>query len=524
MKHPPFTRTFISFAFLEPVHFRLDENMKYLLGFDIGSSSIKAALINAESGDVLSIVSAPEKEMSIASPRTGFAEQDPEMWWQYVCDCSQQLVEKHPDVTENIVAIGIAYQMHGLVVIDKKGKVLRPSIIWCDSRAVSTGEEILEKFDSESFLNAHYNFPGNFTFSKLRWIQQNQPELFEKIDKIMLPGDYIAWKMTGLPRTSITGLSEGIMWDFEKNEVDKELFTKCGIDPELVPEYQPTFSTQGEVDQKAAAELGIKPGVPVSYRSGDQPNNAWSLQVNEPGIMAGTGGTSGVLYGISEKPVIDQSQRTNSFAHVNYTPEKPRIGTLLCINGAGILYSWIRKNVAGQEYSYTQLENRAAKIQPGSEGISILPFGNGAERMLQNKPIQAHILGLDLNRHQQDHLIRAGLEGIGFAFHYGYEIMKELGMTSQILRVGNDNLFQSPIFSQLLSSLAGITIEVRNATGAVGAALGAGVGSGYFKSPDEALSSQEVIQTIEPDQKLFNIYQEPYQKWKAELLKKLNAS
>lgn len=496
--------------------------MKYLLGFDIGSSSIKAALISAESGEVLSIVSAPEKEMLIDSPQIGFAEQDPEMWWQYVCDCSQQLVAKHPDASENIIAIGIAYQMHGLVVIDKNEQVLRPSIIWCDSRAVSTGEEILEKYDSEVFLNTHYNYPGNFTFSKLRWIQNNQPELFDKIDKIMLPGDFIAFKMSGIVRTSITGLSEGIMWDFEQNNLDKDLFKKCGIDPDVVPEYKPTFSTQGEVQKGAATELGIRPGVPVSYRSGDQPNNAWSLHVNEPGIMAGTGGTSGVLYGISENPVIDRSQRTNSFAHVNYIPEKPRIGTLLCINGAGILFSWIRKYITGQEISYRELERRAETIAPGAEGISILPFGNGTERMLENKPVQAHFMGLDLNRHHQDHLIRAGLEGIGYAFYYGYEIMEELGMASLILRVGNDNLFQSNIFSQLFASLSGVTIEVRNATGAVGAALGAGVGSGYYKNPEEALSSQEIIATIEPEQNLSTTYQEPYQKWKQNLQKILN--
>lgn len=495
--------------------------MKYLLGFDIGSSSIKAALINAESGDVCSIVSAPEKEMSIASPHTGFAEQDPEMWWQYVCDCSQQIVEKYPDASENVIAIGIAYQMHGLVVIDKNGQVLRPSIIWCDSRAVETGEEILEKFDSETFLNTHYNYPGNFTFSKLRWIQDNQPELFGHIDKIMLPGDFIAFKMSGVARTSITGLSEGIMWDFEKNQVDKDLFKKCGIDAGVVPEYHPTFAVQGEVTSAASKELGLKPGIPISYRSGDQPNNAWSLHVNEPGIMAGTGGTSGVLYGISEEPVIDRSQRTNSFAHVNYSPEKPHIGTLLCINGAGILYSWIRKYITGQEHDYAELENRAATIPPGSEGVTILPFGNGAERMLQNKPVGAHISGLDLNRHHQDHLIRAGLEGIGFAFYYGYEIMKELGMSSHLIRVGNDNLFQSTVFSELFASLSGVTIEVRNATGAVGAALGAGLGSGYFNNPDEALSSQEIIRTIEPNINLSNIYQEQYQIWKTTLLNKL---
>ncbi|HLU94777.1 MAG TPA: FGGY family carbohydrate kinase [Membranihabitans sp.] len=497
--------------------------MKYLLGFDIGSSSVKAALVDAESGKAVGIVSAPSTEMPIDSPQTGFAEQHPDQWWQYVCECSQKLISKYPEAQHSIQAIGLAYQMHGLVVVDSQGKVLRPSIIWCDSRAVDTGDQLLDILDADEFLQSHYNYPGNFTFSKLRWVQQNQPDLFDQIDKIMLPGDYIAYKMTGLIRSSITGLSEGIMWDFESNHADRILFEKNGIPPALIPEHHPTFTTQGEINSSAAAELGINPGVPVSYRSGDQPNNAWSLHVNEPGIMAGTGGTSGVLYGISQKPVIDRSQRTNSFAHVNYTAENPRIGTLLCINGAGILYSWVRKNVTGQATSYDDMENRAQSIPLGSEGVSILPFGNGAERMLQNKPVDAHILGLDFNRHHQDHLIRAALEGIGFAFYYGYEIMEELGMASQILRVGNDNLFQSKIFSQLLSSLSGATIEIRNATGAVGAALGAGVGSGYYKNPAEALSSQEVIRIIEPIPELSKSYQDIYHNWKSLLLQKLNA-
>lgn len=496
--------------------------MKYLLGFDIGSSSIKAALVNAETGKTVAVTSAPDKEMPIGAPQSGFAEQDPEMWWRYVCQCARQLMAAHPEARDAIQAIGLAYQMHGLVVVDKAGQVLRPSIIWCDSRAVGAGEEILEHLDADYFLNSHYNYPGNFTFSKLHWVQQNQPDLFDKVHKIMLPGDYIAFKMTGEIRSSITGLSEGIMWDFEKNTADRALFDQCGMDPDLIPEHQPSFTTQGQVSGPAAKDLGISAGVPVSYRSGDQPNNAWSLHVNEPGIMAGTGGTSGVLYGISENPVIDHSQRTNAFAHVNYTQDKPRIGTLLCINGAGILYSWIRQITGLGKVNYPDLEKRAQRIHPGAEGISILPFGNGAERMLQNKPVGAHISGLDFNRHGQDHLIRAGLEGIGFAFYYGYEIMEELGMASRILRVGNDNLFQSRIFSSLLSSLSGLTIEVRRATGAVGAALGAGVGSGYYKSPDEALSSQEIVEIIEPDHDLSEIYQEFYQNWKSLLLQKLN--
>src|SRR5690554_2472915 len=197
--------------------------MKYLLGFDIGSSSIKAALVDAESGKTVDIFSAPSTEMPIDSPQTGFAEQHPDQWWQYVCECSQELISKYPEAQDSIQAIGLAFQMHGLVVVDSQGKVLRPSIIWCDSRAVDTGDQLLDILDADEFLQSHYNYPGNFTFSKLRWVQQHQPDLFDQIDKIMLPGDYIAYKMTGLIRSSISGLSEGIMWDFESNHADRIL-------------------------------------------------------------------------------------------------------------------------------------------------------------------------------------------------------------------------------------------------------------------------------------------------------------
>lgn len=495
----------------------------YLLGFDIGSSSIKGALIDAESKKTIRVVSAPDREMPIDSPDRGFAEQDPEMWWKYVCRCSNMLMEHHPEAKNRIGAIGLTYQMHGLVLTDDEGKVLRSSVIWCDSRAVSTGRELEEKLDANAFLGSHYNVPGNFTFSKLRWVQKHQPDIFEQSEKFMLPGDYIAFRMTGEIRTSYTGLSEAILWNFKEGKANEDLLRQWDMDPRLIPGHAPSFATQGYVHATAREELGLDSGgkIPVSYRSGDQPNNAWSLNVNEPGVMAGAGGTSGVLYGISEDPVIDLTQRTNSFAHVNYEPERPRIGVLLCINGAGILYSWIRKNITGSDFSYDELERRATSVAPGADGLQFLPFGNGAERMLQNKPVQAHLMQLDLNRHRQDHIIRAGLEGVGFAFVYGYEIMKGLGLASDILRVGNDNLFLSGIFSGLISAMTGMRIEIREATGAVGAALGAGVGAGIYTSPQDAMKDSAVLQTVIPDPELQELYRPYYKLWKTELNNKL---
>src|SRR5690625_302767 len=495
----------------------------YFLGFDIGSSSVKGALVVADTKEVKGVVSAPSIEMPIDSPEKGYAEQDPEMWWKYVCECSRELLKGNPEARDQILGIGLAYQMHGLVVIGEDGAVLRPSIIWSDSRAVETGCSIEKKLNRKDFLERHYNLPGNFTFSKLKWIQDNEPEIFEKIDKIMLPGDYIAYRMTGEVGTSMTGLSEGIMWDFHSGRPSFELLKTFQVPTEILPEYGRSFSVMGYLIGEGAAALGIDGGrkVAVSYRSGDQPNNAWSLNVNEPGVMAGTGGTSAVLYGISEKPVIDHTQRTNTFAHVNYEPEKPMTGTLLNINGAGILYSWIRKNIIGSGSSYGEMEERASAISPGSDGLLFLPFGNGAERMLGNKTVQAHLMNLDLNRHTDDHLVCAGLEGIGFAYSYGYEIMSGLGMEGSILRVGNDNLFQSEIFSSLISSVCDVEIEMREVTGAVGAALGSGLGVGYYSSIEEAMSEGKVLRRVRPSLDLSDQYLPIYEKWKKELKKRL---
>lgn len=495
----------------------------YFLGFDIGSSSVKAALVDAATKEVKGVVSAPSVEMPIDAPQKGYAEQDPGLWWKYVCECSQRLMSDFPSARDRVRAIGLAYQMHGLVVLDQEGEVLRPSIIWSDSRAVSTGEEIEKHLDREDFIERHYNLPGNFTFSKLKWLQDNEPDVFEKIDKIMLPGDYIAYRMTGEVRTSMTGLSEGIMWDFRSGEASYDLLKTFEIPVDFLPDEGPSFSVSGYLTDEGLEALGLKKGteIAVSYRSGDQPNNAWSLNVNEPGVMAGTGGTSAVLYGISEKPVIDYTQRTNTFAHVNYSPEKPLTGTLLNINGAGILYSWIRKNIIGSGSSYGEMEERASGISAGSDGLLFLPFGNGAERMLNNRTVHAHLLNLDLNRHTDDHLVRAGLEGIGFAYAYGYEIMSGLGMEGELLRVGNDNLFQSDIFSNLISSVCDVEIEMREVTGAVGAALGSGVGVGYYGSLDEAMSEGKVVRRITPHSKLSDRYQSVYEKWKTELKNKL---
>ncbi|MCK4346877.1 MAG: carbohydrate kinase [Bacteroidales bacterium] len=488
-----------------------------LLGIDLGSSSIKVSVIDAETGKCLSSATYPRKEMPIKAEQPGWAEQDPEMWWKNVTLAVKEVL-KHPSIIqETIEAIGISYQMHGLVLVDKHSEVLRPSIIWCDSRAVDYGKKAFREIGEDKCLARLLNSPGNFTASKLKWVKENEPQTYRRIHKIMLPGDFIAMKLTGEINTTLSGLSEGIFWDFKHNQPADFLLDYYGLENSLLPDQVPTFSSQGQILESVARDLGLSSGVKVTYRAGDQPNNAFSLNILNPGEVAATAGTSGVVYGVSEEVKYDPESRINSFAHVNHTTEKTRIGVLLCINGTGILNSWLRNQVGGQVIDYKEMNKRAAAIPVGSEGLCIMPFGNGAERMLGNKDLGCRILNLNFNLHRQDHLFRAAQEGIAFAFRYGMDIMRESGISPDVIRAGMANMFLSPVFREELSCLTGSTIELYNTDGSQGAARGAGIGAGIYSSFEEAFRNLDMLEVTIPDESKISLYQEAYFRWKQEL-------
>ena len=483
------------------------------IGIDIGSSSIKASVIDGETGVCIVSANYPKVELKINSPFPGWAEQNPDIWWESTKE-SIRLLHKSPDFDKKqIGSIGIAYQMHGLVAVDKDLIPVRPSIIWCDSRAVEIGDKAFAEIGEEKCLKNYLNSPGNFTVSKLKWVKENEPEIYNKIYKIMLPGDYIAMKMTGEINTTISGLSEGILWDFKENNIARSLLEHYGIDESVLPGIVPTFGLQGELSQKAAKELGLTPGTKITYRSGDQPNNALSLNVLNPGEIAATAGTSGVVYGVSDEIKYDPLSRVNTFAHVNHTSGNTSLGVLLCINGTGILNSWLKKLTGIQ--SYDEMNSLAANVSIGSDGLIILPFGNGAERIFQNKNIGSQILNLDFNRHTQGHIIRAAHEGIAFSFKYGMEIMEETGIEANVIRAGNANMFLSPVFRETLAGITGATIELYNTDGSIGAARGAGIGLGYFKSAKDAFANLKIVKIIKP--KKNEIINDVYQTWKRKL-------
>jgi len=488
--------------------------MKYLLGYDIGSSSVKASLLDVKSGKCVASSFFPKQEAPICARCAGWAEQNPEDWWSYLKQATEVVMAESQAHPADVQAIGISYQMHGLVCVDKDGKVLRPSIIWCDSRAVPYGEKAFQALGSQNCLEHLLNSPGNFTASKLAWVKENEPELYARIDKIMLPGDYIAMRLTGEACTTVSGLSEGMFWDFKENSLSSDLMTYYGFDESLIPQIVPTFGQQGGLTATAAAELGLAQGTPISYRAGDQPNNALSLNVFNPGEIASTAGTSGVVYGVNGQVAYDPQSRVNTFAHVNHTAENPRLGVLLCINGTGILNSWMRRIVAPEGISYAEMNDLAAQAPIGAAGVSVLPFGNGAERMLQNREAGCMTFGVNFNIHNKAHLLRAAQEGIVFSFKYGIEIMEQMGMSVRRIHAGKANMFLSPIFRDTLAGVTGATIELFDTDGSVGAARAAGLGAGIYCSTEEAFGTLRHLATIEPVVANQAAYAEAYANWK----------
>ncbi len=497
--------------------------MALLLGYDVGSSSIKATLMDAGTGRVLASAASPDKELEIIAPQIGWAEQHPETWWEHVVKATEKIRAKADFDARDVAAIGISYQMHGLVVVDKNRQVLRPSIIWCDSRAVGIGERAAEEIGPEKCLKRLLNLPGNFTASKLKWVKDNEPESYAKIHKIMLPGDYVAMRMTGEIKTTPSGLSEGIMWDFESDELADFVLANYGISRDLIAETVPTFSVQGELTKAAAGELGLTPGVKVSYRAGDQPNNALSLGVLEPGEIAVTAGTSGVVYGVSDKKNHDPKSRVNVFVHVNHSRQKRRYGVLLCVNGTGILNSWLKHNFVGVGLDYPQMNELAERVGVGCEGLVILPYGNGAERTLENRNIGASVHGWNFNVHKRPHFLRAAQEGIVFALNYGVGIMRDMGIDLKAVKAGNANMFLSPLFAEAFATVTGASVQLYSTDGSQGAARGAGIGAGIYKDPEEAFVGLEPVRTVGPNEKLEEPYRRAYNAWRAVLERQMRS-
>lgn len=490
-----------------------------LLGIDLGTSSIKVSIVDSANGQTVSTAQYPDTETSISSPHVGWAEQDPEMWWQNTQQAIKKAINNGNLAPHRIAAIGISYQMHGLVLLDKNAQVLRPSIIWCDSRAVGQGEKAFESIGEQNCLSHLLNSPGNFTASKLAWVKENEPEVYAKIDKIMLPGDFLAQRFTGQNTCSNSGLSEGIFWDFKTNTISTEILSYFGFSESFFPEIKPVFAEHGQLNALIAGDLGLRAGIPITYKAGDQPNNALSLNVLEPGEVAATAGTSGVVYAVTDQVAFDPQSRVNTFAHVNHQLEnnQNRLGVLMCINGTGILNRWVKDNF-GNGLTYALMNEIGSQAPIGSAGLNVIPFGNGAERIFNNKTLGGKFSKIDFNIHNQSHIFRATQEGIAFSLKYGMDIMVATGNSPKVIRAGKANMFLSKIFTETIVNTTGVPVEMYDTDGAKGAALGAGIGLGLYKTPKEAFTNMQKIAVIEPDSKLSEQYKSAFESWKEEIL------
>lgn len=485
-----------------------------LLGIDLGSSSIKVAIVHEQSGHVLAQAASPATELPILSPRPGWAEQYPEVWWEHTVHAVRAALAQAPGA--NIKAIGIAYQMHGLVLLDRQQAVVRPAIIWCDSRAADIGERAFREMGAQHCLTHYLNSPANFTAAKLKWVQQHEPNAFARADKMLLPGDYLAYRLTNEICTTASGLSEAVLWNFAANGIATDLLAHLQLSPDLLPALTNTFAQQGLLSKAAAHALGLPAGIPITYRAGDQPNNALSLNVLQPGQVAATAGTSGVIYAVSQWPMPDEQQRINTFLHVNHTAASPRLGALMCLNGAGIFYRWLRGHfLSGM--AYEEMNALAGHAPPGADGLLAMPFGNGAERLLNNRLPGAALLNLDFNRHTGAHVVRAAQEGIAFSLRYGFDVLQSLGLAKSQIKAGKANLFNSQLFCEIFATLTQSELQLFHTDGAVGAARGAGIGAGSYTSPSEALKSLQPYQTVAPKNDWHNHYEERYQLWKQSL-------
>ncbi len=475
------------------------------LGIDIGTSSIKAALLDAEGGRQLASASSPDTELAILAPEPGFAEQDPDVWWEHVQNAVCLLPE---DLRARVLGIGIGYQMHGLVLVDDGHRPTRDAIIWCDSRAASIGDRAADAL-GDYWMGNLLNSPGNFTASKLRWVIENEPDTIARSRWAMLPGDYIALRLTGRPLTSNSGLSEMALWDFAAGDRSHRLLEQFEIPDGMIPEAVPTCGPQGRLRPDMAAALGLPESVEVTFRAGDQPTNALALGVMEPGEVAATAGTSGVIYSVTADAFADPLQRVNTFLHVNRSSREAANGVLCCVNGCGSLMNWIRNKLFDADRSYDDLNELAQTAPLGADGLLVHPFGNGAERILGNVNLGAHVSHLDFTRHTSAHLCRAAQESVAFALFYGIEALPR----PSLIRASKANLFLSALFSQTVADLTGAVVEIHDTQTVYGAAWGAAMGAGAADAPTFA----GVAQRYEPDPASARALAQTYGDWKERL-------
>ena len=481
------------------------------IGIDLGTSSVKILAID-KGGDIIGSTS---KEYPVYYPKTNYAEQNPEDWWTGVKEAMNELVNEYPQLADTVESISFSGQMHGLVALDKNDDVLIPAILWSDQRTGEECEDITKAIGQENLTKYTSNKAlTGFTAPKILWVKKNQPEIFKKIEHIMLPKDYIQFKLTGEYATDMSDASGMLLLDVKNRKWSKEMIDFLGITEEMLPKLFESYEVTGRVKKEIKKEIGLENcgNILVAAGAGDQAAGAIGAGVVEDGILSVALGTSGVVFVSEEEYSVDTENRLHSFCHAN--GKYHQMGVVL--SAAASLKWWIDQVQKDTSNPYNVLQAEAEKIKPGSEGLYFLPYLLGERTPYSDPDAKGCFVGLSIS-HRRDHMTRAVLEGVIYALRDSLEIIKDIGgNTNEIRLIGGGA--KSPLWQQIVADIFGIPVYITNSSEgpAFGAAILASVAAGNYGSVDEAcrklISTSKEIQPIKENVEIYNKHYKIYNK------------
>ncbi|MFW6097130.1 MAG: xylulokinase [Chloroflexota bacterium] len=478
--------------------------MALFLGIDVSTTATKALLID-EVGDVVASASTPYE---FSTPRPLWSEQDPQLWWDGARSSIRQALDEADAGGEDVRAIGLTGQMHGLVLLDEAGEVLRPAILWNDQRTGAECDEIRNRLGKERLIAITGNDAlTGFTAPKILWVKNNEPEIYERTRHILLPKDYVRYRLTGEFASDRAGGSGTLLFDLKERTWSREVAEALDIDPEWLP---PTFegpSVTGTISASAAEATGLATGTPVVGGGGDQAAQAVGVGAVAPGIVALTLGTSGVVFAATDAPMVEPEGRLHAFCHA--VPGKWHLMGVM-LSAAGSL-RWYRDALA-PDMSFEALVAEAEEAPPGSEGLLFLPYLTG-ERTPHPDPLaRGAFVGLTV-RHKRAHMTRAVLEGVAFGLRDSFELMQETGLaTVEQVRVSGGGA-RSELWRQILADVLQTELVTVNTTegAAYGAGLLAAVGAGQFEDVQGAVEAcVETRNPISPRNRISDVYDGSY--------------
>ena len=478
-----------------------------LLGIDIGTSSIKGMLME-EDGKIVSVKSSG---YPVEIPRAGWAQQDPALWWEGLCDVLAQMRQERPDILDGVRGIGFSGQMHGLTAVDREGNPVCPAIIWMDQRATGELGEIREKISAgEQGRILHNRVFNGFALASLLWMKNQDRGTYDRIYRVFQPKDYIRYRLTGQMGTDYSDASASLMLDVGKREWAWELLEKLGIDGSLLTPIGGSWEIAGAVTRKAAGQTGLPEGIPVVYGAGDQQAQSIGNGAVREGRMISNIGTGAQVSAFSASDFYDPELRTHTFCHA--VPDAYTIyGAMLT---GGMSLNWMKNQIL-REDSFEKLGQMAETVEPGSGGLVFLPYLSGERTPLMNPDAKGVFFGLTL-KHEAAHMVRAVMEGVTFALRDSMEILEGLGVRAERL-TASGGASGSPVWLQIQADILGKEIQVCRSQeqACLGACILAGVGIGVY--PDISAACGRLVSFEEkvyrPRSQYAAMYEELYRKY-----------